>query len=203
MAVVRCSNGHYYDNEKFSRCPHCGIFADLNISQMKNGTRRKENDEKTVAFAGGGKLPVPEDSCRTVSLEEAIAAPGDDQKTIGYFSDSHGNDFVTGWVVCVKGPERGRDYRLYHGFNQVGRGLGMSVCLTADGMVSRENHCAIVYDAKENQFHLVPEGGNTVLLNGTVIRGPEIIHTGDQIGVGGSVLEFVAFCREGRIWEEE
>ena len=93
MAVVRCSNGHYYDDEKFSRCPHCGIFANLDISQMKGGSRRKENDEKTVALSQTGRMP--EDICRTIALEEALKNPGDDQKTVGYFSDSRGNDF--GW----------------------------------------------------------------------------------------------------------
>ena len=117
MAVVRCSNGHYYDDEKFSRCPHCGIFANLDISQMKGGSRRKENDEKTVALSQTGRMP--EDICRTIALEEALKNPGDDQK------------------------------------------------------------------------------------NGAVIRSPETIKTGDQIGVGGSELEFVAFCREGRVWEKE
>ena len=34
MAVIRCNQGHYYDNEKFSRCPHCGIFA--GVGEKKN-----------------------------------------------------------------------------------------------------------------------------------------------------------------------
>ena len=25
MAVIRCPRGHYYDDQRFSRCPHCGI----------------------------------------------------------------------------------------------------------------------------------------------------------------------------------
>ena len=79
----------------------------------------------------------------------------------------------------------------------------MAVCLSADPGVSRENHCAVVYEARENQFYLVPEGGNSVLLNGKVVRGPEMLRTGDRIGVGASELEFVAFCREGRVWEDE
>ena len=26
MAVIRCSKGHYYDDTKFSQCPHCGVL---------------------------------------------------------------------------------------------------------------------------------------------------------------------------------
>ena len=28
MAVIRCPQGHYYDDEKFSHCPHCGKKLD-------------------------------------------------------------------------------------------------------------------------------------------------------------------------------
>lgn len=29
MGIRRCENGHYYDDEKFFRCPYCGINIDL------------------------------------------------------------------------------------------------------------------------------------------------------------------------------
>lgn len=48
-------------------------------------------------------------------------------RTIGYYSPVRGNDYVTGWLVCVKGPEKGRDYRLHHGFNRLGRSMDMDV----------------------------------------------------------------------------
>ena len=60
--------------------------------------------------------------------------------------------------------------------------------------------CAVIEGTAQ---YLVPEGGNSVLLNGKVVRGPETLRTGDRIGVGASELEFVAFCREGRVWEDE
>ena len=81
MAVVRCPNGHYYDDQKFSRCPHCGIFANMDLNQMKGGSKRKENDEKTVALSSSERSV--ENFCRTISLEEAMANPADDQKNRG------------------------------------------------------------------------------------------------------------------------
>ena len=27
MSVVRCPKGHFYDDQRFSQCPHCGISA--------------------------------------------------------------------------------------------------------------------------------------------------------------------------------
>ncbi len=204
MAVIRCSQGHYYDDEKFSRCPFCGVQIDLSALSAGKAAeaKRPEDDGKTVAASalmdGAG-----DQWDRTVSISAAQGVPDDDQKTIGIYSDARGNDPVTGWLVCVSGPERGRDHRLYHGFNRIGRGYGSQISIEADPTISRKNQCAVVYDKKSNTFFLTPTEGNQVCLNGEVLKMPQEIRTGDQIGIGQSVYEFVAFCREGRVWEDD
>ena len=191
MAVVRCAQGHYYDDEKFSRCPFCGVSIDFSAVS---------DSGKTVALS-----PAVSDDGedRTVSLKAAEQLPDDDQKTIGLYSDLRGNDLVTGWIVCVEGPERGRDHRLFHGFNRIGRGAGMQISIEADPSVSRSNQCAVVYDSRGNTFYLVPEKGNQVLLNGNPLRMPAELKAGDLITIGHGIYEFVPFCREGRVWEEK
>lgn len=197
MAVVRCGQGHYYDDEKFSRCPHCGIFKNLKLDDGPE----TENDGKTVAYPSQPLSSGP--LCQTVDLESVNNLPADDQKTVGYYSAQRGNEYVTGWLVCVKGAEKGRDYRLHHGFNRIGRSYGMSVCIVDDIHISRETHCAIVYDDRSNSFSLVPSGGNLVYMGGNTITSPVGLSTGDVIGIGDSEFEFIAFCREGRAWEKE
>lgn len=195
MAVIRCAGGHYYDDEKFSRCPHCGIFSNL---ELNNEPRQKlENDERTVAM----KPESIEEY--TVALKNMGNIVSDDQKTIGLYSAEKGNDYVTGWLVCINGEEKGRDYRLHRGFNYVGRGLDMSVSIVDDLSISRQKHCAIVYDDLGNAFSLVPTAGNTVYLNGELIMLPAQLKTGDLIQIGNSEFEFIAFCREGRVWGKE
>ncbi len=176
MAVIRCGQGHYYDDEKFSQCPFCGIFV---------------NAQHNPALQN------------TVFMENTAPNPSDDQKTIGYYSGIRGNDFVTGWLVCVEGPERGRDYRLSHGFNRIGRDYNMPVCIVDDPQISQENHCSVVYDERSNTFSLVPSGGNLTYLGDELVSHPVRLKTGDIIRIGASSFEFVAFCREGRIWEKE
>lgn len=200
MAVVRCEGGHYYDDEKFSRCPHCGIFT--NIELGKTQKRGLYDDDKTV------QLKLSEADLNrlqehTVSLADSSVKASDDQKTIGHYSADKGNECVTGWLVCVKGDERGRDYRLHHGFNYIGRGYDMSICIVDDQSISRSKHCAIVYDDRSNAFSLVPIGGNLVYRCGESVTQPVRILTGDIIEIGKSEFEFIAFCREGRIWEKE
>lgn len=200
MAVVRCSSGHYYDDEKFSRCPHCGIFTNINLAG--NAQEYSENDERTVAIHQDS-IHLSHAEEKTVALKDINYGPDDDQKTIGFYSASKGNDFVTGWLVCIEGQEKGRDYRLHHGFNYVGRGYDMDVCIVDEQTISRDKHCAVVYDAKSNAFSLVPTQGNLVYKDDRAVTMPVPLKTGDMIRLGASRFEFIAFCREERVWENE
>lgn len=252
MAVIRCPRGHYYDEQRFSRCPHCGVSTGggeagagtgtagtpkaesekrkgllgwldrektVALSREKaaaleqaqragahgksNGAGADADDEKTVALASteGGIGSGTLDS-NTVALE-ALAGEDDDQRTIGFFSGAKGNDYVTGWLVCLEGPEKGRDYRLHHGFNRIGRSFEMDVQVIDDPAVTREGHCAVVYDDRQNQFSVVPTSGALTYYNGQLLTGPERLKSGDEISLGNSRFEFVPFCREGRVWEKE
>lgn len=186
MAVTRCSQGHYYDDQKFSRCPHCGIFTNMAVQKQA----KQESPKNT---------PV-DDLDKTLAFQDVKAMKDDDIKTVGFYSDAKGNDFVTGWLVCIKGPQKGRDYRLHHGFNRIGRGYGMEICIEDDKMISRECHCSIAYDAKSNTFSLVPSAGAITYRNKSLIQQPLVIVNRDIIEIGESEFEFVAFCSEGRVW---
>lgn len=182
MAIIRCPQGHYYDDEKFSRCPHCSVFTSASLNSADS---RAKKPEETIVLKS--------------VMDQGV---DNDQKTVGIYSSSKGNDYVTGWLVCVKGPELGRDYKLRHGFNRIGRSFSMSVCIEADQFVSRETHCSIAYDDRANNFSIVPSSGTLTYLNGELLKEPEEIKAGDLVQIGESEFEFVAFCREGRIWKD-
>ena len=198
MAIIRCSKGHFYDNEKFSQCPHCGIFTmeedDKTVAMPMQTTAGAGDDDKTVAMtplrpqAAGAVSPVP---------------AAEDDKTISLYAEEKGVDFIVGWLVCVKGPERGRDYRLHQGFNRIGRDYKMDVAVMEDTSMSREAACAVVYDDRSNQFFAVQQTGADAYLNGDALSGARPLGTGDVIRTGNSEFEFVAFCREGRTWEND
>ena len=79
MAVIRCPRGHYYDNQRFSGCPHCGISSSDTGGRQSTGNMQKQDEEKkkgllgwldrekTMAF-GHEKQAVMEDSS-TVALD--------------------------------------------------------------------------------------------------------------------------------------
>lgn len=197
MAIIRCNKGHYYDSEKFAQCPHCGIFAadedEKTVAMPLQGT--PDDEEKTVAMR-----PI---TPQTPGLPAAAYSVEEDDKTVSLYADEKGADFIVGWLVCVEGPERGRDYRLHQGFNRIGRDYGLDVVVVEDTSVSRQAACAVVYDDRSNRFFAVQQTAGDACLNGQVLSGAVDLKTGDVIRTGNSEFEFVAFCREGRVWEND
>ncbi len=189
MAVVRCEFGHFYDNEKFMTCPHCADKAGA------------DEDDKTRALSMFGEqndFSIGIDGF----LPPHMAGDFDSDKTVGFFSSVRGNDFVTGWLVCVEGPERGRDYRLHNGFNKIGRSKSLDIYIEEDDHISRSPHCAVVYEFKKNVFYVVAQGGNITYVNDEALSESVELKTGDIIEIGNSKFEFVAFCRGDRKWEK-
>lgn len=178
MAINKCENGHYYDSEKYDICPHCG--------------------KKDVATPASGDVVVE-------SKQERIALGGSrpdsgEEKTIGLFVKSKGADPVVGWLVCVAGKERGRDYRIFSGRNFVGRSAKMQIYIPDDPEVSRENHCSIVYEPIKKEFLIAPGTGTGTFLNGERLDSAKKLKNGDKIEIGGITLDFVPYCGEGRNW---
>lgn len=202
MGMVRCNKGHFYDNTKFSQCPHCGIFfgeddektmaMSMDLSSVSSGINRVEDDEKTVAMMPQG-IKIEKENNKSCVVDE-------EDKTVSLYAEKTGSDFITGWLVCITGAERGRDYKLHQGFNRVGRDYQLDIAVMDDSAISREAAFAVVYDDKSNQFFAVQQSSGTAYLNGKTLEGAMPLKTGDILYTGNSEFEFVAFCREGRTW---
>lgn len=65
MAVVKCANSHYYDNEKYKECPHC---ASAGLFQVSG------NPVDSTAFPGFIQGAGQLDAAREAELVEACAA---------------------------------------------------------------------------------------------------------------------------------
>ncbi len=214
MPILRCPHGHYYDSVRFSSCPHCGISIQADVPEMNekkpSGKPEKARGglfgwldrDKTIALSQ--EKPLLQNDETTIALESVdVYNTDDDVKTVGFYSGAKGNDYVTGWLVCVEGPEKGRDYRLHHGFNRIGRDPGMDIQVADDPAITRKNHCSIVYDDRGNQFSLVPSVGALTYFKDSLLVKAEMLQMGDLITMGNSTFEFIPFCRKGRVWEKE
>lgn len=111
---------------------------------------------------------------------------------------------VTGWLVAVAGPGRGKARAIFEGMNPVGRDPAQRIPLDFDDPeISREKHFFITYEPKKRSFHIsIGEKANLVYLNGEVVLAPMVLSEGSEIEVGKTKLRFVPLCGPGFSWDE-
>ena len=189
--IVRCPNGHYYDDRKYQNCPHCKI--DLNAFLADGGRRgmgSRSDESKTLAF------DAPDES-KTLSFSD----PDDDQVTISFYEKSMKAEPVVGWLVAMSGPEMGRDFRIKAGRNSIGRANSNDIAVNSDPRISKKKHAEVIYDHRSNRTFLA--GGNSMdlMAGGSVVTDPVEIHDGERITIGETEFIFSAFCRGDITWD--
>lgn len=200
-----CSAGHVYDADQFPSCPYCN----RNTRAIQFGaTAAPAGYGATTAPAGYGAAPAGRDDIigQTV-MPETIRRRMEqerDQRTVGEFKRKLGYEPVVGWLVCVEGPEVGKDYRLFGRINSIGRAEGNDVVLAQEHTVSQKNHVRLAYDAKHNNFQLIPgEGTNVTYLNDEPLYVPQKLNAYDVLEMGDTKLIFVPLCNERFRWPEK
>jgi hypothetical protein len=185
MAQKRCTNGHYYDESKHVSCPYCGIHA-----SSSDKTQKIDSDvvENTSRIETQRITPPHASSDVTVRLTPAAL----------------GIDPVVGWLVCVDGPERGRDYRIRSERNFIGRSPKMNICIAADESISRDKHAIISYNPKSGSFTFMPgDGQGLIYHNGEEVVTPVRLAPYDLLELGKSGFLFIPFCSERFQWQSE
>lgn len=177
--MVRCPNGHYYDASIYSKCPHCtGITEQIKVCEVCG----KSYDAK-----------------KYTSCPHCQNKGNDSPPTVALFQKN-----VVGWLVAVKGPHKGKDFRLQTGRNFIGRDDMMDVCLRYDNAVSRNKHAVLLYEPKGCTFFITPgESHELAYLNGEVLLDAKPLKSGDILTLGRSDLMFVPFCRPDFNWEKQ
>ena len=200
-----CSAGHVYDAEQFPSCPYCN----RNTRAIQFGaTAAPAGYGATTAPAGCGAAPAGrDDTIGQTVMPEAIRRRMEqekDNRTVGEFKRKLGYEPVVGWLVCVEGPEVGKDYRLFGRINSIGRAEGNDVVLAQEHTVSQKNHVRLAYDAKHNNFQLIPgEGTNVTYLNDEPLYVPQKLNAYDVLEMGATKLIFVPLCSERFRWPEK
>ncbi len=172
--MKQCDNGHFYDEARFTSCPYC---------------RERSFVGKTTAISSsiGKTVAVSSYDCgKTVAVSSGtIAEP------------------ATGFLICIDGPHRGADFKLFSGRNFIGRAAAMDVSLPSDERVSRESHALVTYDAKNNTFTLSPGLSRGITyLNGQQIEAVTQLKARDVIEVGDTRLMFIPVCGEDFKWDD-
>lgn len=210
MVFKTCSNGHRYDPSVTPECPECAMQGGHTVPLVD------------PAFDMGGFGPI-DDIGKTMPLgsntvpvnpQPSTWAPtGGSGKTIGedYNRTMPLNlhtDFaekamrpVAGWLVCIDGPEKGKDYRIHEENNYIGRSANMDICIRSDDTVSRENHAIVAYDVRDRVFYFAPcRGASIVRHNGRAVFNNVELKSGDRIEIGQGTFLFVPLCGENFQW---
>lgn len=123
--------------------------------------------------------------------------------TLAFRAPKQSSYYVTGWIVCTDGPDRGHVFSLYQGYHSIGYGRKNQICILEDLDIAKGVHCYLIYDEKKNRFYLMPEEENPTFLNGERLTVPSEIFTGDTFQIGKTTFAFVAFCEGDRKWKKE
>lgn len=195
MAVQECGNGHLYDTDQYASCPYCqGGGNRINFGEPSN-------IGKTVGIS-----PNTADSEVGATVAPSAYRKQQDEKetgkTVAVFQKKMSFEPMVGWLVCIEGSEKGKDYKIYVKNNTIGRSEKMDICIKGDTTISRENHARLAYDEKHNAFYLIPaENTNTIYLNEEPVYVPSRLKAYDMIEFGDCKLVFVPFCNEKFTWQ--
>lgn len=198
----------YMDSSNIKKCAVCGEAYDIRRNPSC------PNCNKPVVSAGGA-APEPSDNDVTViqkanftsTHDETVSVEPDkaddpNDVTIGVSFTDSGNKRgeITGWLVCVDGPDMGKDFRLRYNNNFVGRDMDMDVCIASDKAVHKKKHLTVVFEPHEQKFFCGPLGGAVCYLNGENLSKMTEIRDFDRIKLGSTELIFRSLCGEGYKW---
>ncbi len=179
MEMKKCQNGHFYDASINATCPYCdgnagGAMSLDGMGMAETGktlpvgmmAELSDSMAQPQAYETGKTLPVG----GVGNLYGSGEIGSDDGRTVAVIKQSMGIDPVVGWLVCVSGKEKGRDYRIHSDNNFIGRSERMDICIRGDETISRENHAIISYDSQDKIFYFSPGDGRSIVrYNGKAI----------------------------------
>lgn len=204
MKLLRCNAGHYYDSDTFDVCPHC-VEGDMSatIESVTIASRPSAALDMTAPTSATGWAHVPQNSDPGVTVPLDRSSMVDNDATVGVYTRKGASiQPVAGWLVCVKGPSLGRDYRIVSGRNSIGRDASNPISIAEDRSVSRTKHAIVTYDPHSNSFFVQPgESSEMCYVNGKVVLDSIPLKADDMLTVGSTQLLFLPCCTEKFSWE--
>lgn len=160
---LTCPNGHPL-NPAWDVCPYCRSAADQGVAPVN----------VQPGQAGGGVGAV---AGRTLAVD-VNAALGTD----------HLNKAVVGWLVAMKGPQKGQDFRLHDGRNVMGTAADADI-VVYDQFVSAR-HCVIIIESQNARYVAQDlESRNKTFVNNREISKVDLVDN-DEIRMGQASFRF-------------
>ncbi len=213
MVMIRCSaNQHFFDPEKHDDCPYCRGVDGPNDTRSMDTRGLVDNYAVAPEALGDATTPMVglgagQNTERLVDPTVAQAKQADPAgETVGIFRKVSGFEPVVGWLVCTEGPEKGQDFRIKPGVNEIGRkpeSAGGIALGGDDKAISRRWHAVIEYFDRENEFFLNRKDNPEVWLNGNRVLSLTKLESFDRLQFGGTPYVFISLCSESFKWLRE
>ncbi|WP_183279757.1 FHA domain-containing protein [Clostridium fungisolvens] len=197
--MKRCEKGHFYDAKRTPTCPYCSGSSDsINLTAPLDSGTGEISKTRPLSESGS---EISKTRPLGVNQHNNVVQ-GDREKTVALMKEAIGVDPVVGWLVCIEGADKGRDYRIHGERNFMGRSEKMDICIRGDETISRDTHAVISYDSRRNTFRLYQgDAKGIVYLNDEEVVTAVLLKPYDTIELGKSKLLFIPFCGELFKWE--
>ncbi len=210
MEIKRCERGHFYDAQANSACPQCAAEAAHGVNgfvmnkPMDYGktepvvpinAARETEPVVPISEIGPTKPVMPTETLEPTKSKDSISdITVPEPATIAP---------VVGWLVCIEGASRGMDYRICAGYNNIGSGDDMDICIKGDSQIIENRHAQIAYDPKEREFFFGQALGKDIIrVNDVMVMMPQKLSAQDVLTIGSTKLLFVPLCTEGFDWND-
>lgn len=196
MAMQQCPNGHIYDDRKSAACPYCsgssGVARPLNSA----GGMEPSAFPKTAPM-GQNYAPAEPIPATAPYVNPEI------NKTVALNVNDKGINPVCGWLICLEGDKKGKDYQIHSEKNSIGRAKTNDVCLEFDSSISKESNAIISFDNRNNKFYIQSsEGKNNIYVNEKILLLPIELFDYDIIEIGQTKLIFRTLCNDSFTWNK-
>ena len=226
MALQECGKGHIYDTDIYPQCPYCrkvansapfgGLDYGATVAPQGYAATPVSLDYGATVAPQGYTAPVSLDYGATVApqgyapaadgaaeapamnmpVTEAPTAARQDMP-----ADVFEGNFV-GWLVCIRGAQRGRDFRIGQKRNTIGKSERADIRLVDEDNNRFAIWARLDYLEDENACLLQPISTGKVLLNGAPVSEPVQLRARDVVCLGGCDYLYIPLCGEGFRWED-
>lgn len=210
MAMQQCPNGHLYDDSKNKTCPYCGPKSSVNVTEPYG---QPAGIRPTEGYDDPNYYPPTQPQDNSFPHTEPVDPVGGRTKPLDVTNIIGGGTVyietgsirpIRGWLVCVEGDAKGKDYRVCGDRNTIGRGPENDIVLDFDNTVSKGANAVISYDNRNNKFFIYfGEAKNNIYVNDQLLMVPIELKDYDVIDIGSSRLLFRSFCNERFNWEKQ
>lgn len=184
MDKVRCAAGHFFDRDRFDRCPFCGSAVGGRVAPGSAPPSRPSRAQMDIDDEATRILGRSSQSRRTVSMQDPARAA-----------------LPTGWLICTDGPCRGQTFPCRTGRTAVGRD-------PETGILPPERSAeaaALVLCQPQTWAFWIQEGTGQepVTLNDGPISVQAPLAAYDRLRIGTGEYVFLPLCGDRFHWDED